>query len=903
MTALVAWLGGTIAARTVEVGGWRWSDLPAGWVLTLVAVGLWVLARTLYKGERGRATPAARVMLALLRAGMLFLILLLLAGPYREEVRISEERSHLVVLVDASGSMDERDRYDAASDERLRVALWPEGRGAPAANQPLDISRLDVLKGVLAPDGESLLRRLNERFVLHVFAFAGDWWSLGATRSRMPGEEGEAEDADPIADIGQAIRELGDASARRDGTNLGAVLRSVAGEYLGREDRPLAGVLLLSDGRDTNADETPLDVLAALGNTSGDLHVTPIAMGHQSTGSNVRMERIRALDEVLIGDDVVFETAIRHTGFAGQRYVGARMRIERVADENGEALEEPEPYDPGERGLLTLDGLTLGEESEPTPVHLQARMNEPGTFRVTISVELPPEALASDAIRTDNEATHEISVRDQRIKVLLVDNEPRYELRFLGNLLTREPKVDPTRPEVRRRYRTHVLQQTASKAVDQLASPGMEPLRDFPSTRRELFDYDVIILGDVAWEGLAETTAESRKLLELIRDFVREGGGLALVAGAGNRNPLELRDTPLQDLLPISPRKNDQTASDSVNVPFRLQLTDAGLRHPAFGVVYGQEQRVATREDVLETWRGERALSTEWEWHWLYRATGGLSPGAVELATATLPGKPLTPAFLDASGRPLVVFATLNFGKGRVFFSALDAIYRIRKGLGDTIYGPFWDQVVRYLATYRLLGGNKRFKISTDKSSYFVGETATVTITALDRDFEPMMDAWLEGVHIEDPSGVDRELEGDFRPANQAIDGAAPGTYGMLLPVREQGTYRVWIDDSAGAAARGGGGRAERRFDALFATAERQQPMPDHPMLTRIASETGGRLIDGRTARPEELGRIAEELPARTARRVLDRKAHTLWDRAWVLLLLVGLMGLEWALRKRYQMI
>ena len=893
--ALLTWL----AAQTTEVGGWRWADLPAGWVLTLAALGLYVLARMLYRRERGRATPAARLALTVLRAGILFLILLLLAGPYREEVRITEERSHLVVLVDASGSMDERDRYDAESESRIRAAAWPEGAGAPPPGGPLDISRLDVLKRVLAPEGEAVLRGLDERFALHVFAFAADWWSLGATRM---GLADDAEDGEEIVDMGQAIRDLGDASSRRDGTNLGAVLRSVAGEYLGREDRPLAGVLLLSDGRDTNADETPLEVLAALGNTSRDLHVTPIAFGHQSTGSNVRIERIRALDEVLLGDDVVFETAIRHTGFTGQPQVGARMRIERVADENGVALPEPEAYEPA-LGNLAVDGLTLGAESEATPVHLQARMSVPGTFRVTVTVELPDEALARDAIRTDNEAVHEISVRDQRIKVLLVDNEPRYELRFLGNLLTREPEADPTRPELRRRYRTHVLQQTASPAVDQLASPGMQPLRGFPTTRRELFDYDVIILGDIEWERLTKTTAESKKVLELIRDFVREGGGLALVAGAGNRNPLELRDTPLQDLLPISPRKRDLQDSENVNVPFRLQLTDAGLRHPAFGVVYGEEGRVADREDILETWRGERAISEEWEWHWLYRAKGGLSPGAVELATATLPGQPLPPTFLDASGRPLVVFATMNYGKGRVFFSALDAIYRIRKGLSDSIYGPFWDQVIRYLATYRLLGGNKRFKISTDKSSYFVGETATITITALDRDFEPMLDVWLDGVHVEDPSGSDVLLEGDFRPRNQSAEGAAPGTFGMLLPVRAQGTYRIWIDDSAGAAARGGGGRAERRFDALFATAERQQPMPDHPSLARIALETDGYLPDGRVARPDELERVAKELPARTARRVLDRRAHTLWDRSWVLLLLVGLLALEWMLRKRWQMI
>jgi len=42
----------------------------------------------------------------------------------------------------------------------------------------------------------------------------------------------------------------------------------------------LAGVLLVSDGRDTNKDASPREVLAAMGSTRKDLHVTPVALGY-----------------------------------------------------------------------------------------------------------------------------------------------------------------------------------------------------------------------------------------------------------------------------------------------------------------------------------------------------------------------------------------------------------------------------------------------------------------------------------------------------------------------------------------------------------------------------------------------------------------------------------------------
>ncbi|MFV1958754.1 MAG: hypothetical protein ACC662_05005, partial [Planctomycetota bacterium] len=749
------------------------------------------------------------------------------------------------------------------------------------------------------------LRSLDERFVLHVFAFAADWWSLGAAPEEGAGPTSEPKGPrERVASIADAIRALEPGERAQGGTNLGGVLQSVAREFLDREDRRLAGVLLISDGRDTSKDTSPREILASMGSTREDLHVTPVALGNAASGRNVRVEPIRALDVVLVGDDVVFETALHHRGFTGLPGVRTQLEIEKIADAEGKPL-PPKPYDPGKHAIREEGPLRLGTEDDATPVHLQARMNEAGTFRVHVKVVLPPEAAAEDAIRTDNEAIHEIRVKDERIKILFVDDLPRYELRFLANWLTREPQADPANPEMRRRYETHVLQQSADPSVDPPRSPGLPRLRRFPSTRAELFEYDVIILGDVDWQSLAPSIGASRRILGLIRDFVREGGGLALEAGANFRDPLDFRDTPLQDLLPIHTRKTDENASRMLERPFRLRLTEVGRRHPIFGIVPGLDGKVASPAEVAAAWAGERAFSQDWAWYWLYRARGGLKPGAVDLAVAVPEGGPASRDFLDEVGRPLVVFATMAYGKGRVFFSALDSIWRIRRGYGDRYYGPFWDQIVRYLATYRLLMGNRRYKISSDKARYYVGETAVLTITALDRDFAPLEDPYLDGVHIEDPRGNDLLLESERRPVNQAAEGAAPGTYRIWIPIRQEGTWRVWISDlqTPGAAARGDGGRAELRFKADYESAELRITIPDHDLLAEIARLTNGRLLDGRPASIDRLAEVAKEIPPRKVRRVLDRQGRTQWDRWWVLVLLVALLGLEWIVRKRWQMI
>jgi hypothetical protein len=884
-----------------HVGDWKWADLPALWVLTVVAVGLFLVARALYRRERGRAGRSTRLFLALVRTAVLFLLLLLLARPFREEVTVAQERSDLVVLIDASASMETSDTYDPEESRRLVEALWPAG-AAPGGDGPLEVKRIDLVRRALAGDDLALLAELDRRFVLHVYAFDQEWRSLGVGRRESagaPDPAAEAEEADRLPRLARAIADL---PAQGRSTNLGLVLRSVAADYLGREDRRLAGVLLVSDGRDTSEGSNPVEALTDLRALRRELHVTAVALGNPATGRNLRLERIRAPDVVLVGDDVVIESALRHEGFVGLEGVRTQMLVERVRDAEGRDLAP----DPGRRAQpLEAGPFRLGAADEPVPVHYQVPFHEAGTFKLTLRAVLPEPEAREDAQPDDDVREHWIRVKDQRIRVLFVDDQPRYDWRFLSNYLTREPDAVPGRPDVRRRYEAHVLQLTRDPTVEQPASPGLPPLKAFPSTRRDLFEYDVLLWGDVDPRRLADTAEQARDIAALVRDFVAEGGGIGFQAGEGYNNPGDFRDTPLLDLLPINLRSRDEGASAEKKVAFRIGLTDVGMNHPIFDVLPGRDGRPLTPEERGLVWGGhpDWPLSRAWRWHWLYRATGGLRPGAVDLARVRMEGGPPPESFLDDADRPLVLFAAMGYGKGRVLWTALDALSVLRHGQSDRIYGPFWDRTIRWLATYRLLGGNARFKISTDKESYFVGETATVTITALDRDYEPLLDPFLDGVHVEDPLGQDASLEGDARPRSLVPDGAAPGTYQVDVAVRSEGTWRIWISDTTSAGGRGAEDRAEGRFEADYRRPELRQTLPHHELLRQIVEETDGLLVDGRLARVYDLPALARVLPARTVERVLDREEKAQWDRPWVLLLLVGLLALEWALRKRNHMV
>src|SRR5205823_15096064 len=97
--------------------------------------------------------------------------------------------------------------------------------------------------------------------------------------------------------------------------------------------------------------------------------------------------------------------------------------------------------------------------------------------------------------------------------------------------------------------------------------------RSFPASRDELFQYDVLIFGDVNPSLLSPT------IMNNIYEFVTvRGGGVIFIAGP-RYMPLAYRDTPIAHLLPMN--------LDTVNVPetallesFRPRLTPLGQASP-----------------------------------------------------------------------------------------------------------------------------------------------------------------------------------------------------------------------------------------------------------------------------------------------------------------------------------
>ncbi len=139
-----------------------------------------------------------------------------------------------------------------------------------------------------------------------------------------------------------------------------------------------------------------------------------------------------------------------------------------------------------------------------------------------------------------------VTVRKEKLRVLYVDSEPRYEFRYLKNYLERDDTID--------------LNVVLLSSDPEYSEQDRAALPTFPAAKDDLFAYDVVLFGD------ADTSFLSQSQMQNLVEFVTEkGGGILFIAGE-LFDPLSYRGSPLELLLPVelSDARNPTAVGTSV---------------------------------------------------------------------------------------------------------------------------------------------------------------------------------------------------------------------------------------------------------------------------------------------------------------------------------------------------
>lgn len=805
---------------------WRLVDLPEAWVIVLLVLpGVFLLSWLGYRrqGISGRW----RLLLGGLRAAAVLLLLIVLARPVLVEHREEVEQAEVLVLLDNSASMRRRDSYSAgeggAQDDRERLErLDPRPVG--------DCTRIELARAALEA---SLLPELRARgYRPRLFAF-----SDGLT---------------PLSDLSAA-------EGRGNATHIGDALHQAAALHRGRH---VTDLLLVSDGR-SNGGRDVLRAADALGGAG--ITLSCAVVGDVRREMNISIELVEAPDQILEGDEIAVTLRVRGSGF-GDAGPGALERGHVVLEELlGESASADSPSTDPDALPVAEELVSLSEDGERFVVVAPAGVGGSGgaggsgglgatgpglrRFRARVA------PAAGETLLDDNSVEFSVRVTPEQVRVLYVDGYPRWEYRYLKNLLLRS--------DARLDCQCFLLSATADFVQE--SSDGLPPLVRVPSERRELLDnYDVVILGDLNPYSISPDPARGETFVASLTEFVERGGGLLVIAGEYDM-PRSVAGTPFASLLPVVLDTTGALGFEGdTRVEFRPLLENPAAPH----AIVRLHPDAATNQRLWEEEGGLRGF------YW-YAPVVRARPGAeVLLRHPTSSG--------SYGRRPLLVSG--YHPAGRSLFLAVDSTWRWRYRFIDRYHDRFWRNAIRWLALGRLRGGDRRFQLESVRGSWDLGKRITLEARVLDEDFRPSGRQALP-VRVTTPDGKTRQ-------ETLHLQTQRPGLFRLSLVADRPGTWAATLEE-------GGETRARTEFTVRLPSRENADPTPDPDLLAAAATLTGGRAVS--LAHIEEL---LDGFPGDEDRRhPISSRLEDAWDRWSTLLLALFLLTSEWVLRKRLELV
>lgn len=764
---------------------WNWA--PWATVLLIIMAVLWTAI--LYARESSGARRPYRAMLSFLRITAIGLLLIMLA-QWALALRITGPPS-IALVIDRSASMSIADQNDdPALTKRLIERL--------AANGLSDPTRLNLAKLWVTEENGRLLGELMHRYRLGVYLLAG-------------GLEHVPNSADPT-DLVRAVRDLKSDGPDSNVTRLGDGMRRVLDDFRGA---PPAAVILLTDGVSTEG--LPLADAAEEARRKG-VPLFPIGLGRDAPPRDIELADVLVDDVVFAGDIVSFQAQIKASGLEGQP---AKITLRRE----------------GAPDTLAEQTITLPATGKTQTVRLVDRPTQPGDVTYIVEVAVRDD----ETNKQNNRQQRKVAVRDDKIRVLLVEGYPSFEFRFLKTLLERDRSIK--------------LATYLQDADPDYSEQDKTALRSFPVDRQELFEYDVVIIGDV------DPRILPRSVWQNLRAFVAEkGGGVAFAAGPRYLPWLYQDNADIEALLPIEINTlptSDKLPAD-VTRGFTVRPTTLGLQNPAF-------QLGDTAAETEQIWSSLAPL------YWLFDANT-LKPGAQVLAEGP-------PSALRTPHSTLPIISFQYFGAGRVLFLAVDATWRWRIGAGDAYFARFWVQTIRFLARGKLNQG-RGAELATDRREYRRGEVVQLRVRFLDPRLAPSGD---EIVVVLDSPGHDR------RRATLRRNAAAEGVFETSLTDLTDGQYEVLL-----AEPQLPGTPPSTRFSVVAPPGEFARPEMDSATLAAAADATHGKFFTIADA-----DRLLAELPAGRRVPIENLPPIPIWNRWWLLLAFLSCLTTEWILRKR----
>jgi hypothetical protein len=496
---------------------------------------------------------------------------------------------------------------------------------------------------------------------------------------------------------------------------------------------------------------------------------------------------------------------------------------------------DPQPNVVDSQSIVLIDGQVAEAKFDRSST-------DAGSYEYTLRAKI---ADVTETRSDDNLQSRTMNVFDRPLKVLMIAGGPMREYVFSRNVLHRN-----------RGMSVDVWLQTGEAGISQDAN---QLLFKFPEAREELFAYDILLAFDPDW---SKVTPEQQKWIE---EWVSdEGGGIMFVVSDVFTPALTVnRDSagPLDRLLPV---QLDQV------MPAIGTRDRAAVAHPLAFTPEGKSAEFLQIADTAE------ASAEAWaQFPGVFRCF----PTRARKGGTTVYAEFSDPLARGVDGAP-VLLAGQRYGQGSVLYLGSPELWRLRSQSED-LYERLWTKLARKVGEGRSKRGVQRALVILEGREVELGQTVPVRVRAVNAQFQPLSSDTMR-IEVIDPRGrplvPSPVLDRDKSRATEYF-----GNFRVSIP----GRYRIELNvpDT--------NDKATAEIDVLVPQREFAALTQDVVALKTLVDGTGGGYFT-----PSEVTKLPALIPSAAEEFIIDQRIKELWDRPWMLWLLVGLLSLEWLLRK-----
>ncbi len=797
---------------SLTFSSWNWLWPAIAFVALALAILIWS-----YRNSIGHP-PAVRALCLVLKAVGMIALALCILEPLWLGQRARPGANLFAVLADNSQGLQIHDPGDTKS-------------------------RGDALRGLLDLQSRQWQSTLSETFDLRRYVFD----------SRL-----------------QSTRDFRELTFDGRSTGLASALRTLTDRFQGR---PLAGVLLFTDGNAT-------DMPGGLPDLRGLPPIYPVVLGRSDSIKDIAVQAVAVTQSSFEDAPVSMQADVVASGYRGQPIVA------RLLDRNGRTVQQQTAEARGDGEALAFRFQLKPEQPGLSFYQIRAgAANDPQLrSEVAPANDASPTPVAApastEATVLNNNRVVAVDRGQGPYRVLYVSGRPNWEFKFLNRAVQeddqvqlvalirvakREPKFDfrgragetsnplfrgfgNQSPDEVQRYDQPVLVRLNTRDEHELRG-------GFPRTAEELYGYHAVILDDVEAEYFTPDQAL------LLQKFVSErGGGFIMLGGMECFQEGKYQRTPIGDMLPVY-LDRDEMAAEAPG-PLQFQLSREGWLQ-AWARLRDTESDERTRIENMVNFE-------------VINRVRGLKPGASVIASVR-----------DERGAEMPALATQRFGRGRTAALMIGDLWRW--GMRDQNSRVDMDRAWRQLVRWLVADVPGRVQATIEPVAADANGAVQVQVRVRDEKFQPVDDASVtvevEPVVFDGSAGTANTIKVEAEPSL-----SEPGLYQATYVPRQTGGFK------ATASVRGSTGtdlgRATAGWSSDLAAEEFRSLVPNTALLEEIARKTGGRVVAA-----SQLEDFAEKLPQLSAP-VMETWSYPAWHTPLMFCFALACLLAEWGIRR-----